>query len=175
MRRGIRFLVLSALLLAPGGYGEGQEPAFGTAQLMPPGCQGEAAVLDVSADRMTFDQQQRSFLFEENVHIRQCGLTILCDRVRVTNDTKGESIQHIIATGNVRVQQGTRHVVAERAEYFAAEQRLVLTGNPRAWDTQERHEMMGDEIVILLPQDYVTVKGARVLFQPYQKPSAKAP
>lgn len=175
MWRGKITLAVGVLLFWLVGYGAGQEPVLGVTKLRPQDCQDQDAMLDVTAARMTFDQQKGSFLFEENVRVRRCGMTIRCDRLRVISVEAGESIQRIIATGHVQVQRGTRRVVAERAEYFAAEQRLVLTGNPRAWDTQEQHEMTGEEIVILLPQDYVMVKRAHVLFHPGFQPPRKGP
>lgn len=134
-------------------------------------CTGEASMLDITAERMTFDQQTRTFVFEDNVHIRRCDLLIWCDRLEVINRTGQGDVERILATGNVRVQRGTQHVRAERAEYFAAAERLVLTGNPRAWDTAEQHRIRGDEIVVLVPQDHIVVKQARALFHPRRAPS----
>jgi lipopolysaccharide export system protein LptA len=149
-------------------------PQTGIDRLLPQDCQGEAAILDITASRMTFDQKTHTFLFEEKVQIHRCGTTVLCDRLQVTNDAETEEVERIIAMGNVRVQQGARHIVAERAEYFPTEQRLVFTGNPRAWDTQEQHEITGEEIVVFLAQEHVKVKRARVLFHP-RTSTTKAP
>jgi lipopolysaccharide export system protein LptA len=123
-------------------------------------------MLDITAERMTFDQRTRTFLFEQNVHIRRCDMLIWCDRLEVINSAEAGEVERILATGNVRVQRGAQHVRAGRAEYFAADERLVLTGNPRAWDTEEQHEVSGDEIVVFLPQDNIVVKRARALFHP---------
>jgi len=68
-----------------------------------------------------------------------------------------------------------RSAVAERADYFESEQKLVLTGgNPRVWDMQEHDELTGEEIVLLLQEEKVLVKQARVLFHP-RKTSLKTP
>jgi lipopolysaccharide transport protein LptA len=97
-------------------------------------------------------------------------MMITCDRLLVTKDSKSEDVEHITATGNVHVQQGTQHVTAERADYFPAEQRLVFTGNPHAWDTQEQREMTGEEITVFLQNENVLVKRAHVLFHPRNTP-----
>jgi lipopolysaccharide export system protein LptA len=123
---------------------------------------------------MTFDHRTRIFTFEEKVRIDRCKIIITCDHLQVTHDARGEQVERIIATGNVHFQRGTRHVVAERAEFVASEQRLVLTGQPRAWDTQEDHEIRGEEIVIFLQDEHMVVTRARVLFQP-RKTTAKTP
>jgi lipopolysaccharide export system protein LptA len=140
----------------------------------PKGCEGAGSTLDVSSERMTFDSKTRMFIFEEKVRILRCAMTILCDRLQVINDPSDKNIERIIATGNVRFQQGTRSAVAERADYFEAEQKLVLTGNPRVWDTQGQDELTGEEIVLLLQEEKALVKQARVLFHP-RKTSLKTP
>ena len=148
----------------------------GTLEKLPAqkGCEGGATTLDVSSERMTFNSKTRIFIFEEKVRILRCAMTILCDRLQVINDASDKNIERIIATGNVRFQQGTRSAVAERADYFESEQRLVLTGNPRVWDTQEHDELAGEEIILLLQEEKALVKQARVLFHP-RKTSLKTP
>ena len=88
--------------------------------------------------------------------------------------SKGEHVERITAIGNVHFQRGARHVLAEQAEFFPAEQRLVLTGNPRAWDSQEQQEMTGEEIIVFLQEENMVVKRARVLFHP-RKVISKVP
>ncbi len=132
-------------------------------------CEGPGQTLDVKAERMTFDRQTQTFLFQERVRVRRCDMTILCDRLRVFNDAKGQRVERIVCTGNVRMQQGARRVTAERAEYFDAEQKLILTGKPKAWDTDEHNELTGEEIVVFLEEDKLLVKQAHVRFHPRQQ------
>jgi len=134
-------------------------------------CEGPGQMLDVKAERMTFERQTQTFLFQENVRVRRCDMTILCDRLRVFNDAEGQRVERIVFTGNVRMQQGARRVTAERAEYFDAAQKLILTGNPKAWDANERNELTGDEIVVFLEQDKLFVRQAHVRFHPRQHAS----
>ncbi len=161
------------IYLSRSGYGQGLQ---GTLEKLPTqkGCEGGPTTLDVSSERMTFDSKTRIFVFEEKVRIVRCTMTIVCDRLQVMNDTNERNIEQIIATGNVRFQQGKRSAVAERADYFESEQKLVLTGKPRVWDTQEHDELTGEEIVLLLQEEKVLVKQARVLFHP-RKTSLKTP
>lgn len=131
-------------------------------------CKGDGQALDVTADRMTFDSKTHTFVFESNVRVIRCDLTMRCNRLRVINDAKGDRVDRIIATGQVRLRQGERRLEAERAEYFDAEQKLVLTGNPKAWDPTEQNELTGDEMQIFLETERLVVKRARVLFHPRQ-------
>ena len=115
----IVLVVMSIALVCLGGrvYSQGLQ---GTLEKLPAqkGCEGAATTLDVSSERMTFDSKTRVFIFEDKVRILRCAMTILCDRLQVINDTSDKNVERIIATGNVRFQQGTRSAVAERADYF---------------------------------------------------------
>jgi len=148
----------------------------GTLEKLPTqkGCEGNLTTLDVSSVRMTFDSKTRTFIFEEKVRILRCTMVITCDRLQVTNDTSDQNVERITATGNVHFNQGNRSGTAERADYFESEQKLVLTGNPRVWDTQEHNELTGEEIVVMLQEEKVFVKQAHVLFHP-RKTSLKTP
>lgn len=133
-------------------------------------CEGPEAALDVTSEQMTFDRETHTFIFEDKVRVRRCSLTIDCDHLRVIRDADKNRITHVIATGNVRFQDGPRHAVAERADYFEADQKLVLVGNPRVWDSEEQNELIGDEIIVFLDEERILVKGARVRFHPDQAP-----
>ena len=148
----------------------------GTLEKLPAqkGCEGNPATLDVSSERMTFDSKSRTFTFEGNVRVLRCTIIITCNHLQVIRSEKGNTVERIIATQNVHFQQGTRSGVAERADYFESEQKLVLTGSPRVWDSQEHNELSGDEIVVMLQEERVLVKQARVLFHP-SKATPKAP
>ena len=141
-------------------------------RLQQPDCEGPEAALDVTSERMTFDRETDTFIFQENVRVKRCNLTIDCDHLRVIRDADENGIKQVIATGNVRFQDGTRHAVAERADYYEADQKLVLVGNPRAWDSDEQNELIGDEIIVFLDEERILVKGARVRFHPNQSPGS---
>jgi len=166
-------LVMVLGCLSARSFSQGRQ---GTIEKLPiqKGCEGNPPTLDVSSTRMTFDSKTRTFMFEEKVRILRCTLVITCDRLQVINGATEQNIERIIATGNVYFEQGKRSGVAERAEYFESEQKLVLTGKPRIWDTQESNELTGEEIVVLQQDEKVLVKQARVLFHP-RKTSSKTP
>jgi len=164
-------IALALLCLGANGQKPQRTQPFGT-QAPVQDCKGPGQELDVTADQMTFDSKTHTFVFENNVHVRRCDMTLKCDRLRVINDAQRDRVERIVATGNVRMQQGGRRVQAERAEYFDAEQKLVLTGQPRAWDPVEQNELTGDEMVVYLATEKLVVKQARVLFHPRQSTSA---
>jgi lipopolysaccharide transport protein LptA len=175
MRQWVVVLMLGGWLLYLMCLGAvGQGPRSESTKLPRTDCSNTNAVLDVASERMTFDQRTRTFTFEEKVRVHRCDMTMSCDRLHVINDVKGEHVERITAIGNVHFQRGTRHVLAEQAEFFPAEQRLVLTGTPRAWDSQEQQEMTGEEIIVFLHEENMLVKRARVLFHP-RKVISKGP
>ncbi len=137
-------------------------------------CSGPGQAFDVTAEQTTVDIRTHTILFEKNVRVRRCEMIILCQRLRIIPEAGGATAERIVATGNVRFQQGTRRLRADRAEYVDAEQKIVLTGNPRAWDTTDQNEMTGEEMVFLVQDEKLLVKRARVLFHPRQQVS-KAP
>lgn len=170
--RGCATLLLILVLLIPRVSLPQTAPMQTPLSQTPTGnCEGPGQMLDVKAERMTYERQTQTFLFQEDVRVRRCDMTILCDRLRVFNDAAGQRVERIVFTGNVRMQQGARRVTADRAEYFDAEQKLILTGNPKAWDADELNELTGEEIVVFLEQDKLLVKQAHVRFHPRQQAS----
>lgn len=160
----IPIVTLLVLSTAVGGLAQSDE----TSVLEPPDCEGAEAALDVTSEQMTFDNETQTFVFEDRVRIQRCGVVINCDHLRVVRNADENRIKHVIARGNVRFRDGTRHAVAERADYYEAEQKLVLVGNPRAWDVDRRNELSGEEIVVFLEDGRILVSGARVRFHPDQ-------
>ena len=174
--RWIAPIVLVSILVCLSTKDSYSQGLQGTIEKLPTqkGCEGNPTTLDVSSTRMTFDSKIRTFIFEEKVRIVRCTMVITCDRLQVINSANEKNIEQIIATGNVYFEQGKRSGTAERADYFESEQKLVLTGNPRIWDTQEYNELTGEEIVVLQQDERVFVKRARVLFHP-RKTAVKTP
>ena len=160
-------MVVALVCLGERGYSQSLQ---GTLEKLPTqkGCEGNLTTLDVSSARMTFDSKTRTFIFEEKVRVLRCTMVITCDRLQVVNDTSDQNVERITATGNVHFDQGTRSGTAERADYFESEQKLVLTGHPHVWDTQEHNDLTGEEIVVMLQTEKVFVKQAHVLFHPRQ-------
>lgn len=165
-------IILAAVMVLPVGIASQTQPREATLSepLQQSDCEGPDAALDVTSEQMTFDRDTHTFTFKEKVRVKRCSLTIDCDHLRVIRDAEGNTIKQVIATGNVRFQDGARHAVAERADYYEADQKLVLVGNPRAWDSDKQNELTGDEIIVFLEEARILVKGARVRFHPNQSP-----
>jgi lipopolysaccharide export system protein LptA len=112
----------------------------------------------IDADRMEASKKDGLVIFTGNVVAKQDNSTQTADRMEVYLDDKGERVQRIISTGNVKiVTEDCRTGTARRAEYYDDDQRLLLIGDAKVW--QEDNVITGDEIEILLAEDRSTVKG----------------
>jgi lipopolysaccharide export system protein LptA len=136
----------------------------------------------IDADRMEASKKDGLVIFTGNVVAKQDNSTQTADRMEVYLDDKGERVQRIVSTGNVKiVTEDCRTGTARRAEYYDDEQRLLLIGDAKVW--QEDNVITGDEIEILLAEDRSTVKGGtrgrvKSVFYPKrdeEKPDGAAP
>ena len=114
----------------------------------------------VDADQLEALQKEGLVVFKGNVVASQNGSTQYADRMEVYLDPKGSGIVRMISTGNVRVV--TRDCLmgtAGRAEYYDAEQRVILVGNARVW--RENDVVTGERITIFLAEDRSLVEGGK--------------
>lgn len=139
----------AASLRLAGGVAEAAEPAVVTASDGPP--------LEIVADRSEWDLRGRTARFEGNVRVRRASLLLVCAELEVTY-ADARSLERVVASGEVRVQQGERTGSAARAELAAATGQIVLTGEPRL--AEGPNALAGDRIVLWLDDDRALCEGA---------------
>ena len=106
----------------------------------------------VDADQMENMQKEGLVIFTGNVVARQNKSVQYADRTEVYLDAKGEKIVRTVSLGNVKIiTKDCRVGTARRAEYYDAEQRVVLIGNARVW--KEDNMVTGERITIFLAED----------------------
>ena len=106
----------------------------------------------VDADQMENMQKEGLVIFTGNVVARQNNSVQYADRTEVYLDQKGDRIVRTVSLGNVRIiTKDCRVGTARRAEYYDAEQRVVLIGNARVW--KEDNMVTGERITIFLAED----------------------
>jgi lipopolysaccharide export system protein LptA len=111
----------------------------------------------VDADQMESMQKEGLVIFTGNVVARQNNSIQYADRTEVYLDQKGDRIIRTVSVGNVRIiTKDCRTGTAKRAEYYDAEQRVVLIGNARVW--QEDNVVTGDRITIYLAEERSVVQ-----------------
>jgi lipopolysaccharide transport protein LptA len=140
--RQLMLPALAALLLVGaagpevGAQGSAPRPRNGTPAPKPPAPSDKAkdddknAPLIVDSDSLDSFQKQGLAIFKGNVIARQNNSVQYADKMEVYTDSKTDRVERVVSTGNVRIiTRDCRMGTAERAEYYDAEQRVVLIGN----------------------------------------------
>jgi len=134
------------------------------------------APVTVDADQLENMQKEGLIVFTGNVVASQDNSTQYSDRMEVYLDAKGDSIVRTVSVGNVRIiTKDCRMGTAQRAEYYDAEQRVVLIGNARVW--RDDNVVTGERITLYLAEDRSVVEGGKqervkaVFFPKSQEPS----
>lgn len=75
-----------------------------------------------------------------------------------------QTVSRIEATGKVRIQKEDGRATCHRAVYYADEEKIVLTGDPVAWEKGTR--VAGEKITMFLAENRSVVEGqSRVLIE----------
>jgi lipopolysaccharide export system protein LptA len=96
-------------------------------------------------------------IFRGSVIARQRDIAIYADSIEAIMVNEGKGIERVIASGNVKVQQGPRVANCQRAVFHNHEQKVLLTGDPKVWEGENM--ISGEEIVFDIAQNLVEVKG----------------
>lgn len=145
--------------------------------LLPRLVAGEETSIQITSQKMTIKNSQNLVIFEENVHVTQGDLIIQADRVEVSFHSSPESIfsnrsgdrpppkevSSIAAFGGVRLTQGGRRATAQQMVYYREEEKVVLTGNPEAWE--EDYKVTGTRMTFFLKEDRSVVEGSKVVIR----------
>jgi lipopolysaccharide export system protein LptA len=67
------------------------------------------------------------------------------------------SVNRIEATGHVKIEKENGNATCEKAVYFNGEEKIVLTGDPVAWEKGTR--VSGKQITMYLAEDRSVVEG----------------
>jgi len=109
----------------------------------------------VEADSLDRIDKDRLLVFMGNAVAWQYPWRLYADRIEVYLDETVDRILRAAAIGNVRITTGDcRKGRAERVEYYARDERMVLSGGARLW--RERDLISRETIVIHLPQTLAT-------------------
>jgi lipopolysaccharide export system protein LptA len=142
------------------------------------GQEGRNAPVTVDADQLENLQKEGLVVFTGNVVASQNSSTQYADRMEVYLDDKGNRIVRTVSTGNVRIiTKDCRTGTAKRAEYYDAEQRVVLIGDARVW--RDDNVVTGEKITIFLAEDRSLVEGGqqervKAVFYPKNQDEAAA-
>lgn len=113
--------------------------------------------IDITSDRVESLAKENRILFKGNVMARQKDVVIYADDVEAVVTGSGKGIERVTARGHVKIQQGLRVANCEKAVFYNAEQKVVLTGQPKVWEGENL--VAGEEIIFYVGQDRIEVKG----------------
>jgi len=123
--------------------------------------------LTITSETLTADNNAHSALFEKSVVARTAGKTLYADRMLVFYDpetgdmTKAEakgSVKYVVETDN-----GSRVITSSEATYYADEEKVIFTGEPRATDGE--NVVTGTKITYLVNEDRYFVEKSRVFLK----------
>ena len=135
--------------------------------------------ISIRSEKMTAKNDENRVIFEQNVVIVKGDLQIRADRVEVVfhrtagssdqstplvlGDQNTQEVYRINATGNVDLKQGTRRAKADQAVYDQGEDKIVLTGNPEAWEKDYR--VTGKKMIFFLKEDRSIVEESQLMIR----------
>ncbi len=113
----------------------------------------------IQSDAMEAYQEENLIIFKGNVTVKRGEMVIYADLMRINykQGQIGRRIERIEAEGNVRVVQGEREVIGEKAIFYKDTESIVLLGNPQVKDG--RTVIKGGKITAYLEEDKTIIEG----------------
>ena len=126
----------------------------------------------VTSDRMEADELGTTVAFIGGVTLKKEGMTLTADNLVVYYDEATRGVREIEALGSVVVRQEGRVALANKAVYHSAEEKVVLTGDPRIIENE--NQLGGERITLFMRSDRSIVESGNVLFYQDMADKAKA-
>jgi len=97
----------------------------------------------ITSTRLSFDQQQRTAVFEEDVVVIDPQVKITADKLTILF-SPDNTVTNIEAQGHVVIQQEDKKAMGKQVQYEVGEGKFVLTGNPVI---QSGRDMLSADII----------------------------
>jgi lipopolysaccharide export system protein LptA len=118
---------------------------------------GKSTPVNITADKLSYAESERKAVFSGNVLVRIEGSTITADTVeaflsergRQAGAQAGSQLDHIVAQGDIQIQQPGRTATGSQLVYTAQDEKFVLTGSPTRLPSifdAERGQILGDSL-----------------------------
>lgn len=122
--------------------------------------------IQITAQRLISNTRENLAEFIGNVQARQGETLITADRLKIyfSGESKGEdaspgqSLEKLVASGNVEIKFDNRLAVAQQAVYITAQRLLILSG-PKATVTSGDNTITGQTITFYREEGRFTVEG----------------
>jgi lipopolysaccharide transport protein LptA len=122
--------------------------------------------IDIKSDSLSLDYNGKSVLFTGHVRATQATGQLTSNQLRVNYGKDFHDVTNMVATGNVRISQGTRWATGDHALLDQTKHTVVLTGSPVVHDGPD--EITGDRITVFLETGRSVVDHARAVIFPKQ-------
>ncbi len=116
--------------------------------------------IQVTSDTLTADKMARTMLFEHNVIAQSQDMTLFADKMVVTYKKDTGDVSVIKATGSVKLHKDAQLITAQAATYYADEDKVVFSGNPRALDGE--NVVTGTRMIYFVSDDRTYVENSSV-------------
>lgn len=116
----------------------------------------------ITSSSLTADNIAHTALFEGSVIAKTDTMTIYADRMLVYYTDKGKIIR-IEADGHVRVVRGERVITSGAATYFADDEKVVFTGQPKA--VEGKSMVSGTKMIYMMKGDRSIVENSKVFIE----------
>lgn len=133
----------------------------------------------ITANRLSFDYERYSAVFEENVVVSDPQIRMESDKLNVLFDGE-DNVKSVTAMGNVRLRYEDKTGSCGRAVYLANKGQIVLAES--AVLRRGRDAVMGEKITVWIGEDRMLCEPGRLVIFPQRKtgqgwmaPGAKAP
>lgn len=118
---------------------------------------GKATPVNIRSDRLSYVDAERRAVYSGNVLVDIEGSTITADTVQAFllargaqgQTQSGSQLDHILAQGDIQIQQPERKATGSQLVYTAQDEKFVLTGTPQKPPSifdAERGEILGDSL-----------------------------
>jgi lipopolysaccharide export system protein LptA len=108
-----------------------------------------------TAQRMFYSDTDRVVHYETNVDIKQGTERITCDVADVYLTKDANEVERTIAQRNVVITQPGKRGTGDRGEYVAADETMVLTGNPARVEDPAQGNSEGRRMTVYLRENRV--------------------
>ena len=116
-----------------------------------------ALPIELKADELFSDSNNRTATFTGKVSARQGDITIFADKLIVRYSPETKDVERVEAISNVSIIQGNRRAVARQAMYDTAKGTILLTGNPKVYQGDDT--LAAKEITYYLDEQRSTATG----------------
>jgi lipopolysaccharide export system protein LptA len=132
----------------------------------PPAYETKGKKIHITAQRLVSDAAHNNAEFVGNVRAYQGDTVITADSLKIyfggkaknSNASPTQSLEKLVATGNVEIKFDNRLAVAQQAVYITAQRVLTLIG-PEATVTSGDNTISGEKITFYRDSGRLTVEG----------------